>query len=105
MKRGQFILLATLLIASIPLFAAKGTVKYTSGSCSWYLVETSSGFALLEWFGGNTPSKGDVIVGDYESFDMKTLYNLTRDRETKVWVDNYWLSKDSAIEKFYERCR
>jgi len=104
MKKILFILLLT-ISSFTPLFAAKGTVKYTSGGCSWYLVETLNGFALLEWFGGNTPSKGDVIVGDYESFGMKKLYNLTRDRETKVWVDNYWLSKDSAMENFYEKCR
>lgn len=94
-----------ILMTTTSVFGVKGTVKYTSGSCSWYLVETPSGFSLLEWFGGNTPSKGDVIVGDYESYGMKKLYNLTRDSETKVWVDNYWLSKDSAIEKFYEKCR
>lgn len=102
----KLLLIGFLIFAnSTALFAAKGTVKYTSGGCSWYLVETPSGLALLEWYGGNTPVKGDVIVGDYESFGMKKLYNLTKDTETSVWVDNFWLSKDRGIEKFYEKCR
>jgi len=85
---------------STTLFAAKGTVKYTSGGCSWYLVETPSGLALLEWYGGNTPSKGDVIVGDYESYGMKKLYNLTKDSETSVWVDNFCYSRIEASKSF-----
>jgi len=102
----KILLVGFLIFAnSSTVFAAKGTVKYTSGSCSWYLVGTPSGFALLQWYGGNMPSRNDVIVGDYESFGMKKLYNLSKDSETSAWVDNFWLSRDRAIEKFYEKCR
>ena len=62
------------------------------------------GYALLQWFSGNSPSKGNKITGDFESFGFKDLYNITSDAETRVWVDNYFMDKDSVIERFYEKC-
>ena len=62
------------------------------------------GFAILEWYGGNDPSKDETLAGDFESYGMKDIYNISADAETKVWVEDYWLSKSRMIEKFYEKC-
>ena len=97
-------IMLAILFGAMPVFAAKGGVSFIKSGCSYYIAETNMGFALLEWYGGSTPSRGDVIVGDYESYGMKEIYNLTQDSETKVWVDNFWLSKDKAIEKYFEKC-
>jgi hypothetical protein len=97
-------IMLAILLGTTPVFAAKGGVSYIKSGCGYYIVETNMGFALLEWFGGSTPSRGDVAVGDYESYGMKDIYNLTQDSETKVWVDNFWLSKDRAIERYFEKC-
>ncbi len=107
MKRIMVIALvtATLSIALTSIAsAAKGVVVYYKFGCSSYIVETQMGYALLEWYGGNDPSEGDVLVGDYESYGMKDIYNITADSETKAWVDDYMLSKDSVIEKYYDKC-
>lgn len=96
-------LFAALFCAS-PAFAAKGVVAYIKSGCSYYIVETQMGFALLQWFGGSSPSRGDVLAGDYESYGMKDIYNLTQDSETKVWVDNFWMSKDRVVERYFEKC-
>lgn len=69
-----------------------------------YVVLTTMGYALLEWYGGDTPEKGDTIVGDFESYGMKELYNLRSDNEVKFWVEEYWLSRDQAIKKFANKC-
>ena len=84
--------------------AAKGDVIYYKSECDYYIVETNMGYVLLEWYGGNDPSEGDTLVGDYESYGMKDIYNLTADSETKVWVEDFWLSKDSVLEKYYDKC-
>ena len=98
-------LVTSMLLASAAVFSAKGVVVLYKSGCSYYIVETNMGYAILEWYGGNDPSRGDVLAGDFETYGMKDIYNLTADSETKVWVEDFWLSKSRAIEKYYNKCR
>lgn len=101
---SKLALLACLFLASASAFAAKGVVVLYKSGCSYYIVETNMGYAILEWYGGNDPSRGDVLAGDFETYGMKDIYNLSADAETKVWVEDFWLSKTRAIEKYYDKC-
>jgi hypothetical protein len=97
--------LSILLTLLSPLVsAAKGTVVYYKSGCSHYIVQTNQGYALLEWYGGNDPNEGDTLVGDYEAYGMKDIYNSTADAETKVWVDDFLLTKDRVVDSYFEQC-
>ncbi len=85
-------------------FAAKGEVVYRKSGCDYFVVETLGGFALLEWYGGSDPDVGDNLVGDFESYGMKDIYNLSSENELRVWVEDYWMSKEDALEGLYEQC-
>jgi hypothetical protein len=98
------IALSILVLHPTNALSAKGVVVYYKSGCDYYIVETNIGFALLEWYGGNDPSEGDIIVGDYESYGMKDIYNLSADAETRVWVEDYWLSKDRVIQEYFDQC-
>lgn len=95
-----------LLCASLvgTAFAAKGEVVYKKSGCDYFIVETLMGYAVLEWYGGNDPDIGDRIVGDFESYGFKDIYNVTADSELQVWVENYWLSWEDALELYFEKC-
>lgn len=83
-------------------WAAKGTVVAECGSK--ILVSAAYGYSILDLYGLG-PNKGDVIVGSFDSYGMQTLYNLNNDREFKVYVEEYNLSRDDALEKFFSgRC-
>jgi len=84
--------------------AKKGVVALNRSGCDYYIVETVLGYSLLEWYGGNNPDKGDVIVGDIESYGMKDIFNITDDREGRVWVEDYWLGRDEVLRKYVEKC-
>ena len=101
------VILSVFVVLTLVQFAsaAKGVVVYKKYSCDYYIVETTMGFALLEWNGGNDPDIGHTIVGDFESYGMKTLYNLTMHAETRAWVEDYFMSKNSVIREYYDRCR
>jgi hypothetical protein len=105
MKKSIKIFAVSLLLSfSLSAGAAKGVVVLYKSGCSYYIVETTMGYVLLEWYGGNDPSEGDTLVGDYESYGMKDIYNISVDSETKVWVEDFWLSKSSVLEKYYDKC-
>lgn len=79
-------------------------VVLRKSSCSYFVADCLSGYALLEWYGGYDPYKGDIIAGDFTSFGFKDIYYTNMGSEGRVYVDNYWLSKSRAIEKFYGKC-
>lgn len=100
----KWILAVMIVIAPLSAQASRGEIVLYPSGCDYYIVDADLGFAVLEWYGGNDPFEGDVIVGDFESYGMKNIYNLTRGSETRVWVEDYMLSRDSAIETLYDKC-
>ena len=70
----------------------------------WFVVESRSGYALLEWMGGYTPIAGDEVVGEFETFGRQEIYRVGDGRETQVWVQDYWMSARAAAEAYVERC-
>ncbi len=78
-------------------------VGYPSG-CDYFIADGPRGLYLLEWYGGYDPSEGDLIVGEIGSYGMKTVYYPKRDREGRVWVEDFLLSESSAIEQYHDHC-
>lgn len=93
-----------ILIVPMTAHASNGVVAYYKSGCDYFIVETTKGYAILEWYGGYDPNEGDVITGDFEIYGIKKIYNITADQETNVWVEDFWLSKDRAIEKYIDKC-
>ncbi len=96
--------LGIMLVSPAVAAAAKGVVVYRKAGCDYFIVETNMGCALLEWYGGDDPNEGDILVGDYESYGTKDIYNLSTDSELRVWAEDHWLSRDDALEKLYDEC-
>jgi hypothetical protein len=82
----------------------RGEVSHRISGCDYFLVETRSGYDLLEWYGGHDPDKGDIIVGNYESYGFHDVLNETADESLNVYTEDFQLSKTSALEKLTEHC-
>lgn len=77
---------------------------YSSG-CDYYLIEDSTGsYTLAEWYGGVSPDRGDIVVGDLHSYGFKDLYDITNGLSTRVWLDDWLLSRNRAAEKLTDKC-
>jgi hypothetical protein len=105
----QCVLTLVAVSASVLLFAAeanaaKGTVTHKMSGCDYFIVETPKGYDLLEWYGGHDPDRGDVLVGEFESYGIHDIYDDTIDEELTVWVEDYDLSKGNALENLVEQC-
>lgn len=97
-------ILTFLTFLCVAAFAGKGPVVYAPSSCDWFVVETSQGMVLLEWYGGNSPDVGDVIVGELSGYGMRDLFNISADSEVRVWQEDYMMSKEDALEELYNEC-
>jgi hypothetical protein len=85
-------------------YAAQGTVVYRQSGCDYFVVQTTKGYDVLEWFGGWDPDKGDVLVGNFETYGMHDIRDSTIDESVTVWVEEYWLSRADALENLVEHC-
>jgi hypothetical protein len=84
--------------------AARGEITHRISGCDYFLVETKSDYDLLEWYGGYDPDKGDILIGNYESYGFHDIYDDTRDRALHIWTEDYALSKSDALDKLVEEC-
>jgi hypothetical protein len=80
------------------------TVVYVESGCDYFIADGPQGYYLLEWYGGHSPSKGDTIAGKLSSYGFKDVYFVNARSNGRVWVDDYLLSRDSAAEKYRDKC-
>ena len=94
-------MIALTVLAIIPAFihAESGNVIHEKGD--YYVVDTTSGYSVIEWYGGVIPAEGDRILGDLNSYGFKDVYVAHRG-ESQVWIEDFMLDEDGAIEKIYE---
>lgn len=97
-------LLLLLLLAPLPAFAAEGKVMLVTVKCSdLFVVEMGEKrYALLEWYGGYRPEKGDILIGNFVHFGMQDM--MIGQMRLRVWVSDYDLTQDQINDKLADRC-
>jgi hypothetical protein len=74
----------------------EGVVVY-EGEDDYYIVETRRGYTILERRSGSL-SEGHKVRGELNRHGTKYLYNRRRDSEVRVYIEDYALSDDDALE-------
>lgn len=80
------------------------TVALRVRRCAYFLADGPRGLYLLEWYGGHDPERGEGIYGELAGYGFKDVL-YSGGREGRVYVDDYMLSKDRALEKLDEKCK
>ena len=108
MKKLITVLLATMFLIAGSAYGGSNVkvILKPSGCGSYFLADGDSyGIYLLEWYGGYDPDVGDSIVGEIKGYGFKDVFYPDKNSKGRVYVDDYWLSSSSAIEKLREKCR
>jgi len=97
--------LVLLLFLPGPAFAADAPVVLVTVDCHDYFVVDLGGkrYALVEWYGGYRPEKGDVVSGDFSHFGAQDVE--VKGRRLRVYVEDYDLSQDAINDKLNDKCR
>jgi hypothetical protein len=84
---------------------SSGEVVLKSNGCDDFIVEDASGdYAVLEWYGGRDPDRGDQLVGDWKQFGFTTVIDVPSGSSTRVWVEDHWLTRTKAIDVYTKHC-
>lgn len=92
------------LIFSNFSFADTAIVVRKKFGCDYFVAYSKSGYYLLEWFGGWDPDKDDIVVGAINSYGIKNVKYTNIGNSGKVWVEDFWLTREDAFEKLLELC-
>ena len=97
--------LVLLLFLPGPAFAGDAPVVLVTVDCHDYFVVDLGGkrYALVEWYGGYRPEKGDVVSGDFSHFGAQDVE--LKGRRLRVYVEDYDLSQDAINDKLNDKCR
>jgi hypothetical protein len=75
------------------------------GCRDYFLADgDSGGIYLLEWYGGHDPREGESIVGEIRTYGFKDVFYPDSGNSGRVYVDDYMLSRSSAIAKIRTKC-
>jgi len=98
----KIILCLNLIFAffSTSLSAAKGEVMIEKGD--YFVVDTDNGYTVMERRSGGLINEGDKIVGNLNSYGFKDVYNLSNGNESRVYIEDYRMDEEKAIEMIYE---
>ena len=80
--------------------AAKGVVVFYGERSKKIIIETGwQRYTCGEVMGITIHlHRGDEVAGELESSGSHELYNITEDETFSVWISDYWLSKERALE-------
>lgn len=79
-------------------------VVYVKSGCDYFILENLLGFIVAQHFSGADPEVGDEYIGDFNTFGLYDLYNQTQKSSSSLWLDDFMLSKDNAMEKIKDKC-
>jgi hypothetical protein len=102
-SRACLVLILSMLWTSAR--AETGLVKLKPSTCDYFLIQTPSGHVLAEWFGGYDPSRGDNVIGSFNTYGFVTVFYGNAHLEGKIYIEDYWLDSEDAIEKLSEQCQ
>ena len=98
-----FLLLGSAISADAT--TTRGVVVRRISGCDYFIVQTRTDYSVLEWFGGHDPDKDDVLIGNFNSSGFHTfLYANDDDKTSRLYVEDYGLTKSDAMEKLLDEC-
>jgi len=81
-----------------------GRVIKTVSGCDYFIIDAPSGYVVAEWYGGHDPNGGEAVIGAFNSFGFLTVFYGAGRTEGRVYVEDYGLDEDEALEKLSEQC-
>src|SRR5688572_24236575 len=82
----------------------KGAVCFKVGACDYMIVCLKNGnySVCQDYF--DKCDEGDILVGEFQSYGFTDAYNLTKDDECRIYVEDWEVSNESAMDEWKEEC-
>lgn len=82
----------------------RGEVVYSDSYCSYYIVETASGYTVIRSYSGYKPFEGSIVYGDFSYRGTVDIYNRSSGVVFTGTVTDYWLTYFEAQDAIDYYC-
>ncbi|MFD2919696.1 hypothetical protein ACFS6H_08270 [Terrimonas rubra] len=82
----------------------RGVVVYSSGACSYYVVETFRGYTVIRSGDGYMPFEGDILYGNFSNTGSRDIYNYSDRSLMRGNIIEYWLDYFDAQDAIDYYC-
>ena len=81
-------------------------VIFENSGCDYIILETSDYWYVVaqKYSGAYGLTTGDTVIGKLASFGFKDVYGPSSSQEMRLYVDNYYATRDNAMERYAEKC-
>ena len=82
----------------------RGEVVYSDSYCSYFVVETSFGYTVVQSYGSYKPYEGSIVYGNFSSRGTRDMYNRSTGIVFTGSVTDYWLTYSEAQDALDYYC-
>lgn len=73
-------------------------------SCDYFIAYNELGYVVAEFNSGREFEIGDVILGNINKYGNVTIYDSELEESADIYVEDYQLKKDEALDLLIEEC-
>ena len=74
-------------------------------SCDYFLLFNKSGYVVAEHSSGEEFDEGKYVYGNINTYGSLDIYNEDLDESETIYVEDWGLSKEDAMEKLIDECK
>jgi hypothetical protein len=82
----------------------RGNVVYSSPDCSYYIVDTYNGYAVVQSWNGFLPFEGTILYGNFSNAGTRDFYDYDSGNLVSGSVKDYWLTYSAAQQALGYYC-
>lgn len=83
----------------------KGVVCLKIGKCGYMIVCLQNGnYSVVEDYYDKC-AEGDVLIGEFQAYGFRDAYNITRDKNCRIYIDTWESNEKTAMEKYKKKCK
>ena len=99
MKRIFLLVAALMLMLSATAFAERGVIVFCNNRSGVIIIGTNMGYTCgTSYYVPFGVEQGNQVGGEFSSFGSHEIYDLTANTTFQLWIDEYWDSREQAID-------
>ena len=101
--------LLLLVLFTIPYFSNSSTLLVSKiikkpSSCDYFIAYNELGYVVAEYNSGHEFEEGEIILGNINKYGEVKIYDSELEESADIYIEDYKMKKEQALELIIEKC-